>query len=178
MKISLIVAAAQNNSIGFNNDPPWGRGLKADLKKFKELTTGHAIIMGRKTFESIGKALPNRTNIVLTRDPAYEAAGCVVFTDIDKALNFAASQGETEAFVIGGANIFMQILPKADKIYLTRVHANMEGDTYFPEIASPPWRKVSEEKHSKDGDNIYDYTFELWQRHNANLQNYYANDTN
>ncbi|HAS41962.1 MAG TPA: diacylglycerol kinase [Microscillaceae bacterium] len=129
MKISIVVAVAENGVIGKNNQLPWR--LSSDLKHFKKLTTGHAVLMGRKTYESIGRPLPKRTNLIVTRNQAYQAAGCEVFTSIDQALEFAQKSNETEVFIIGGAQIYQQILPKVDTVYLTKVKAEVVGDAYF-----------------------------------------------
>ncbi len=164
MLISLIVAIDENNGIGYQNKLPWGYGLKADLKRFKELTTGHTVIMGRKTFESIGRPLPNRNNILLTRDTGFKAEGVEIADALEKAISLAQRGGETEAFIIGGANIFEQALPLANKIYLTRVHGQFPADTFFPKIESPPWQKTHKEFHPKDAENLYDTTFEINER--------------
>ena len=164
MEISLVVAAAENNAIGYENDLPWGRGLPADLEHFKKTTSGHTVIMGRKTFESIGRLLPNRTNIIISRDQNYDASGGIVVTSLEQALSYARSRDEKEIFIIGGAQIFERSLPLATKIYLTRVHADVPGDTFFSGLNPNQWQKVSEEKHLKDEKNIYDYTFEMWER--------------
>lgn len=156
--LSLLVAMARNRVIGAKNDLPWY--LPADLKRFKELTTGHTVIMGRTTFESIvariGKPLPNRTNIILTRDANYAAPeGCVVVTSLEEALSKASGE---EVFVIGGGQVFEQALSRAGKIYLTRVEADIEGDVLFPELG-PEWKQVSSEPHPADDKNEYPYTF-------------------
>ncbi len=154
--ISLVVAMAKNRVIGSNNDLPWY--LSADLKHFKEITTGHTIVMGRTTLESIvarlGKPLPNRTNVVLTHDANYQAPeGCVVVTTLDDALRIS-----DDVMVIGGGQVFAEALPKADRIYLTRVEADIAGDVLFPELG-PEWKEVSSETHEADEKNEYPYTF-------------------
>jgi len=128
--ISIIAAVAENRAIGIHNRLPWH--LPADLKYFRNKTLGHHVIMGRKNYQSIGKPLPQRTNIVITRDPGFDAPGCVVVNSIDAAL--AAADGDPEVFIIGGAGIYAQSLPFADRLYLTLVHHSFEGDTYFPEL--------------------------------------------
>ena len=129
MKISIVVAVAENGVIGKDNQLPWR--LSSDLKHFKKLTTGHAVLMGRKTYESIGRPLPKRTNLIVTRNTEYQAAGCEVFTSIEQALEFAQKANETEVFVIGGAQIYQQIMPQVDTVYLTKVKAEVVGDAYF-----------------------------------------------
>ena len=138
MRLSIIVAAAENNVIGHNNALIWR--LSADLKHFKALTTGHAVIMGRKTYESIGKALPNRRNIVISSNPALV-------------------QEETEAFIIGGGSIYAELWNRADRLYLTRVHANPEGETVIPAVQDKEWKETKREAHAADEKNEYAYTF-------------------
>lgn len=148
MKLALIVAAAANNVIGLENRLPWH--LPQDLKYFKAKTNGKPIIMGRKTYESIGKPLPGRTNIVITRQPAWQAPeGVLVAHGLEEAValaDLAAKQSDPppdEAFVIGGAEIYRSSLMRADRVYLTRIHKNFAGDTYFPELSAKEWLKVS-----------------------------------
>ncbi|MES3019437.1 MAG: dihydrofolate reductase [Bacteroidota bacterium] len=155
MKISLIVATDEQNGIGKNNQLPWH--LPADLKHFKTLTTGHPIIMGRKTFESIGKALPNRRNIVISRQSGYTAEGADVVSSLRDA--FDLCEDESEAFVIGGAQIFEQSLSQADILYLTVIHHHFEADTFFPKIDSADWIQTESTTHEPDEKNIYSYTF-------------------
>jgi dihydrofolate reductase len=154
--IALVVAMAENNVIGKDNKLIWH--LPADLKHFKQITSGHPIIMGRKTFESIGKPLPNRTNIIVTRQTELEVAGCLVANSLAEAL-MLAQQLDSEVFVIGGAEIYQQALFLADTIYVTKVHHSFEGDTFFPEIDSVLWQEVSREKHEPDEKNSYPYSF-------------------
>jgi dihydrofolate reductase len=137
--ISLVVAAARNNAIGKGNALPWS--LPNDLKHFKDVTSGHAVVMGRKTFESIGRPLPNRRNIVITRQEDYKPEGVEVVGSLDAAI--AAVPAGEEAFVIGGGEIFKQALPIADRVYLTRVEADVEGDAFFPALEAGEWREVS-----------------------------------
>lgn len=143
MKISIIVAMAENRAIGYKNKLPWGR-LPEDLKRFKEITLGHAIIMGRKTFESIGRALPGRKNIVITSDRNYalKAPGCTVTFSVDDAIEKAKSFSSDEIFVIGGAEIYKQFLPMAEKIYLTLVHKEWPGDAFFPDLDLVKWEEI------------------------------------
>lgn len=155
MTISLIVAIDENNGIGKNNQLPWY--LPADLKHFKTLTTGHPIIMGRKTFESIGKALPNRKNIVISRQSNYLAEGADVVSSLPAA--FDLSQDEDEVFVIGGAQIFEHALPLSNTLYLTIIHHQFDVDTYFPHINEDSWIKVESINHAPDEKNNFSYTF-------------------
>jgi dihydrofolate reductase len=158
--ISLIVAASTNNVIGSGGDLPWK--LSADLQRFKALTMGKPIIMGRKTWESIGRPLPGRKNIVVTRQPGYEAVGCTVVASPDQAIEAADEAGEI--MIIGGGNLYRQFLPVADRIYLTRVHAEIEGDTLIPELLPSDWRTVSSESHTADEANDYDSEFRVLER--------------
>lgn len=161
--LSAIVAMSENRVIGVNNQLPWH--LPADLKHFKTLTTGHPIVMGRKTFESIGKPLPNRTNIILTRDPTYLATGCLVVTSIAEALNLSAVKQTNEIFIIGGATIYKQLLPQINKLYLTLVHTTIVGDTYFPPIEMSEWIEEAREEHAADEVNRFDYSFVTLRKH-------------
>jgi dihydrofolate reductase len=160
MRISLIAALARNRVIGRNNQLPWR--LSADLQHFKTLTMGKPIIMGRKTFESIGKPLPGRTNIVLTRERQFLAQGCVVVHDIDQALQVAAESDEV--MIIGGANLYRQFLPRADRLYLTEVKAEVTGDTWFPDLDITGWTETERVSHQADEKNEYDYDFVILDR--------------
>jgi dihydrofolate reductase len=155
--LSAIVAMAENRIIGKNNQLPWH--LPADLKHFKTITTGHPILMGRKTHESIGKPLPNRLNIILTRDPNYQSAGCTVVTSVESALKEAARHDENELFIIGGAEIYKQLLPQIQRLYLTIVHHQLEGDASFPALNTEEWKEISREKHEADDANAFAYSF-------------------
>ncbi|MCM1030573.1 MAG: dihydrofolate reductase [Oscillibacter sp.] len=155
MQLSIIVAASENHVIGRNNALIWH--LSADLKHFKALTTGHAVIMGRKTFESIGKALPNRRNVVISRNPEFMAEGCEVTASVEDALALVA--GEEEVFVIGGGRIYNELWSRADRLYLTRVHTETEGDTYIPAVDKEEWELVSREDFKADEKNEFDYSF-------------------
>jgi len=155
MKLSIVVAMAANGVIGRDNQLPWH--LPTDLKHFKQLTTGKPILMGRKTWESIGRPLPERTNIVITRDPDYQAAGCVVVHSIDAALR--AVEHHKEAMVIGGSELYRQVLPDVSTIYLTRVHADIEGDAVFPELDAGEWREVERTDCEPDENNALAYSF-------------------
>ncbi len=161
MKISLIVAASENNVIGRDNDLPWK--LPDDMKFFVRTTKGHHILTGRKNLESFGKLLPNRTNIVLTKKRDYEFEGAAIFHELEEAVEFARSRGEEELMVIGGGEIYRQFMDKADRIYLTRVHTEIEGDTYFPEL-NEDWKLISEEYHPKDERHAFDFTFMMFDR--------------
>ncbi len=155
MNINIIVAASKNNIIGKDNDLIWH--LSADLKRFKRLTTGHTIIMGRKTFESIGRPLPNRTSVIITTQTDYKAEGCIVVHSLEEALQFA--QKEEEVFIIGGGSIYKQAMPLADKIFFTLIHDTFEGDTFFPAIDQQQWTVVQQEDHQPDEKNKYVYSF-------------------
>ncbi len=161
MKISLIVAAAENNVIGKDNDLPWR--LPDDMKFFVRTTKGHHILTGRKNLESFGKLLPNRTNIVLTRDKSYQFEGAEIFYELKDAIQFAKENGEEELMIIGGGEIYKQSLPIADCVYLTRVHTKIEGDTLFPKLG-PEWKEVSSEYHPKDEKHQFDFTFKEYEK--------------
>lgn len=160
MNISIIAAMAENRVIGLSNKMPWH--LPADLKHFKALTVGKSIIMGRNTFESIGKALPQRRNIVVTRNPDYQAEGCDIAHSLDDALTLCAN--EAEIMIIGGAQLYQQCLPIATRMYLTIIHHRFEGDTYFPEFDKNHWQVAHHEKHDPDTKNPYNYTFLTYQK--------------
>lgn len=159
-KITLIVAASENNVIGKNNKMLWR--LPNDFKYFKKNTLGHSVVMGRKTFESIGKPLVDRRNIILTRNFNYLPEETDVANSVNEVLNYC--RDEREIFVIGGSEIYKQTLPLASKILLTRVHTQIDGDAYFPELLDHEWKKVSAEKHEQDDQHPYAYTFEVYQR--------------
>lgn len=159
-RISLVVAIASNRAIGKDNQLLWH--LPNDLKFFKKTTTGHAVIMGRRTFESIGKALPNRRNIVVTRQTDYQADHIETVPSVKEAL--ALCTGDDEVFVIGGGQLYEHTLSVADRVYLTRVEANIEGDTFFPELPEDEWERISAETHPADDRHAYSYAFEIWKR--------------
>lgn len=159
--ISLIWAMDENRVIGHHNQLPWR--LPEDLKFFKRVTMGHPIVMGRKTFESIGKPLPGRENIVITRDQNFNPDGCIVMNSMDEFFEFAALP-DHDVFVIGGAEIFKEVLPKADKLYLTMIHEQFEGDTFFPVFDIDKWQLESREQGLKDEKNPYDYEFLIFKR--------------
>jgi dihydrofolate reductase len=156
MKISLIVAMASNRVIGLNNKMPWH--LSADLKKFKKITMGSPILMGRKTYESIGKPLPGRTNIVISRNLDYQQDGCLVFNDIKTALEKACESAE-EIFIIGGSDLYKAMLPIANTIYLTLINQEFHGDTFFPEIELNDWSEVEREDIIDDFNAAFGYSF-------------------
>lgn len=155
MTISIIVATDSNNLIGNNNQLPWH--LPADLKHFKNITTGHTIIMGRKTYDSIGKALPNRKNIVITRNTNYTLPDAEVVNSLQQALQNRV--GEGEVFIIGGSQIFNEALPLATKLYLTIIHHTFQGDTWFPKLDLPKWKLLKKEFFQPDEKNLYSYSF-------------------
>ncbi len=155
MKISIIVAMASNRTIGQNNKMPWH--LSADLKKFKKITMGSPILMGRKTFESIGYPLPGRSNIIISRNPSFQQSDCLVFNTIEKAIN--ACEKYDEIFIIGGASIYQTTLSKANYLYLTQIHKEFEGDTFFPAIDNQLWREVEREDVNDDTTVNFKYSF-------------------
>lgn len=163
MKLSLIAALAANNVIGRNNQVPWR--LPTDLRRFKALTMGHHLIMGRKTFDSVGRPLPGRVNVVITRREEWSAAGVTVVHSLEQALRVAAEAGDAEAFIAGGAEIYELAIHRADRMYLTRVHAEVEGDTFFPEFDDvSEWRLVDAEHFEADERNEYPFSFLTYDR--------------
>ncbi|HEY6140577.1 MAG TPA: dihydrofolate reductase [Thermoanaerobaculia bacterium] len=161
MRISIIAILAANNVIGRDNQLPWY--LPADLKRFKALTTGHHLIMGRKTFESLGKPLPGRTNVVVTRSGGVCAPGVVIVPSIDAALDVA--KGDGEIFIAGGAQIYEQTIHRAGRMYLTRIHADFEGDTLFPDFDDvTEWQLTDSEHHEADEKNAWPYSFLTYER--------------
>ena len=163
MIISAIVAVSKDGVIGRDNQIPWY--LPEDLKYFKKVTLGHPVIMGRKSFVSIGRPLPKRTNIIVTRDPFYIVSGCIVVNTLEEALEWALKEGEDEIFIIGGGEIFEQSISYWDKLYLTEVDLYVpDGDVFFPEINPEEWALLSEEHHDADEKNEYTYTFKVFER--------------
>jgi dihydrofolate reductase len=153
-RLSLIAAMAENRVIGADNRLPWH--LPEDLKHFRKLTSGHPVILGRKTYESIGRLLPNRTNVIVTRNPAYRVEGAVIVGSLDEAIAAATrAPGGDEVFVIGGAEIYALALPRADRIYLTEVHQHVEGDAYFPEL--PAGAFVVETRDDRGGNPSFSF---------------------
>ena len=170
MRLSLILAMADNGVIGLSRPDPSRPGassslpwhLPRDLRRFKRLTVGHTMIMGRKTWDSIGRPLPKRRSLVLTRDLGFRAEGAEVAHSLDQAL--AAAAAEEEAFIIGGVAVFAEALPRADRVYLTRVHGDVEGDVRLPELDLDGWRLVASEPHLADERHALAFTFECWNR--------------
>ena len=163
MQISTIVGFGNNQEIGKDNDIPWY--LPADLKYFKKVTTGHPIIMGRKCFDSIGRALPNRTNIIVSRNPEFYIEGCILTHSVDAALSVAKQSGASEAFIIGGGQIYKWGLPLSNKLYITEIDIDIpNADIFFPKIDYSQWHLKEEVKYSKDDKNAYDYCFKLYER--------------
>ena len=160
MKVSMIVAASANNVIGVDGGLPWR--LSEDLRRFKEITMGKPMIMGRLTFESIGKALSGRHSIVITRQTDYEAEGCDVVATVDAALELAS--GADEVMIIGGGKVYEQLLPLTDRIYLTRVHADFDGDTFFPNINEDEWQIVSSEPFPPNDERPFSISFQTLER--------------
>lgn len=162
MRISIIVAVANNGVIGRGNKLIWH--LSDDLKNFKQITYGHFVIMGRKTFESIGKPLPGRTNIVLSRNNLLKPEGCFVFPSLDEAIQYAVQHGQEEIFIIGGEKVYRSVIDLADMIYLTRVHTSPEGDAFFPELDPSIWHVVSQRNFRQNERNEYDFDILVLQR--------------
>lgn len=156
----MIAAVAENNALGKNNDLLWH--LPNDFKRFKALTSGHHIIMGRKTFESFPKPLPNRTHIIITRDKGYKAEGCIIVDSIKKAL--AVCPEDQDNYIIGGGEIYNLGLPYADKLDITKVHHTFDADAYFPDIDLDEWELTQSEFNSKDDNHDYDFTFQTFLR--------------
>jgi dihydrofolate reductase len=162
MRISLLVAMDENRGIGIENRLPWH--LSTDLKRFKTLTMGHCLIMGRKTYESIGRPLAGRTMIVITRNPAYRTNGCLIAHSVEEALNLAENSGESEVFVIGGGEIFLQTVDLADRIYLTLVKSQVIADTSFPEISLSQWLQVKSADYPAGVKDQYPHTYRVLER--------------
>jgi dihydrofolate reductase len=165
MTISLIAAMAQNRVIGKNNDLPWK--LPDDMKFFMQTTKGHYVIMGRKNYDSLHekfKPLPNRTNIVVTRQKNFQAPGCLVVNSVESGIAIARQNQEQETFIIGGAEIYKLALPEAHRIYLTEIHAHVDGDTYFPEFSKKEWKEISRIPHSADERHLFSFDFVIYER--------------
>lgn len=160
MSCSIVAAVADNWAIGMDGDLPWH--LPADLRHFKNLTVGHHLIVGRKTWQSVGKPLPKRTMVVVTRDPDYHVEGVVVVHSLAEAL--VAARSDDEPFVAGGAGLYREALSVADRMYLTRIHAEFKADTFFPFFDEEAWLLQSEERHEPDQSNRYSYTFQVFRR--------------
>jgi len=165
-ELAIIVAVAENGVIGSNNALPWK--LPEDLQNFKRITMGKPVVMGRKTYESIGRPLPGRTNIVVTRNVSFRAEGVLAVHSIDEALalasEVAASAGVAEAIVMGGADLYAATIPGADRLYITEVHASVEGDAVLPTIDWTRWREVCREHRVAQSPNPYDYSFVRYER--------------
>lgn len=159
--ISLIVAMGKNNVIGLNNDMPWH--LPNDLAHFKKVTTGHTIVMGRKTYESIGRPLPNRKNVVLTRQQNNFPEEVTIINELNDVYRWS-EQSEEEIFIIGGGHIYKQSLPFADRLYVTQINETFKGDTFFPEFSNDEWKLIAQTKGIKDENNPYDYDFLQYDR--------------
>ncbi len=162
MIISFIVAASTNNVIGKNNQLPWS--LPNDMKFFKNITWAMPVLMGRKSFESLGKPLPGRLNIVITRQNNWKPEGTTIVHSVEDAIKVATAADYNEAFIIGGGEIFKEAMPVADKIYLTRVDVTLEGDAFFPVMNPKEWLMVSEQSFPTDKKHAYAYHFQLWER--------------
>jgi dihydrofolate reductase len=160
--VSIIVAAAANGVIGRDGGLPWR--LPADLRHFKRTTMGHHLVVGRRTWEEVGRPLPGRTMVVVTRDPALGIPGVVVVSSLQEAVAVAVGAGDDEVFVAGGGEIYRQAMAMAHRVYLTRIHADIEGDTTFPELDGEAWRLVSREDHEADEGNPYPYSFLVYER--------------
>ncbi|MGN5011352.1 type 3 dihydrofolate reductase [Aeromonas veronii] len=162
MKISMIAAMAHDRVIGKDNQMPWH--LPADLAHFKRVTLGKPVLMGRKTFESIGRPLPGRRNLVISRNPDYQAEGIEVVGSIEAALALLAGSSVEELMVIGGGHLYAEMLPSADCLYLTQIDLAVEGDTRFPAFDDGQWQRIACESHPADEKNPHPYSFETWQR--------------
>ena len=159
-KLSLIVAMAKNHTIGVNNTLPWR--CPEDLKHFKALTMGHHMIMGRKTFDSIGKPLPGRTTVVVTRNTELHIDGCTMANSLEQAI--AACANDDETFIVGGAELYTQALPLVDRLYITEIQQEVEGDAHFPQFARDEWEEVSREVHSQETPQQLEYHFVSYRR--------------
>lgn len=157
-RVSILVAYDRNRAIGHGNKLPWH--LPADLKRFKALTMGHHIVMGRKTYESIGRPLAGRANVVITREIGYRAEGSIVVDTLERALDVA--QEDKEIFIIGGAQIFLQMLPFCDRLYATEIDAAFDADTYFPEFDKESWVESSRDHHEADPTHPYPFDFVIY----------------
>jgi dihydrofolate reductase len=163
MIVSIIVAASENNVIGRDNQLPWH--LPADLKYFKQTTMGKPVIMGRKTFESVGRPLPGRPNIIITRQEDYAREGIIVTASLQEALDAAHAFEVDEVFITGGSQVFEQAIPTlVQRIYLTRIHAKVEGDAFFPELDREQWQLISSDPRPADEKHAYAFTFEVWEK--------------
>lgn len=163
MVINLVVAATENNVIGKDNKLLWH--LPKDLTFFKNTTWAMPVIMGRKTYESMGKPLPGRTNIIITSNADYSPGnGVITVTSIDNAVEESGKTDAKECYIIGGGEIFKQVMPRADRIYMTRVHTTLDGDTFFPKISENEWLLASDTRFEADAKHAFPYSFQIWQR--------------
>jgi dihydrofolate reductase len=162
IKFSLLVAAAENNVIGKDNKLPWN--LPNDLKYFKNLTWGMPVVMGRKTYESFGKPLRGRSNIIITRNKDWKGEGVETTDSIEGAINLAKQSDVKEIFIIGGGEVFKTIISEADRIYITRIHHSFDGDAFFPEINESEWQLVKKTDCAADEKNAYPHSFQVWER--------------
>jgi dihydrofolate reductase len=165
MIISLIAALAKNHVIGKNNDLPWN--LPDDMKYFMQTTKGHHVIMGRKNYQSLPekfRPLPNRTNIVVTRQEGFQAPGCIVVHSVGDGFELAENNGEPELFIVGGAEIYRAAMPHTQRMYLTEIHAVIEGDTYFPQFSQAEWKEVSRTHHPADERHRFPFDFVIYER--------------
>ncbi len=169
MIVSQIVAASLNNVIGVHNGLPWH--MPRDMAYFKEKTLGHHIVTGRRNYEAEGKALPGRVNIVLSRNPDYKIPDGIVVNKLEHAIDIARKAGETELFIVGGEQIYRLAMSVTDRIYLTRIHTVVEGDTFYPEPDRREWKEVFCERHQKDESNPFDYDFLVYERESENKTN-------
>jgi dihydrofolate reductase len=160
--ISLIAAIDDHSGIGKNNQLPWH--LSSDLRRFKQLTMGHTIVMGRKTYETIGRALPGRITIILTHQENYKRTGCQVMNSLEEAIQSAEESNERELFVIGGGEVFLQAIDRADRIYLTDVKTDAHADVFFPRFNQAKWEVIEKEANSKSDMDEYDSTYTVYQR--------------
>lgn len=158
--LSLIVAMTENGVIGRGGDMPWR--MSDDLRRFKRITLGHHIVMGRKTYDSIGRPLPGRTSIVISRQATYADPQVRAARSLDEALQLAS--GDHEVFITGGSQIFAMALPHVDRMYLTRIHCELDGDTHFPDVDWSRWRLIEQQTHRADDRNQYDYSFQTYER--------------
>ena len=162
MRLSLIAAVGDNGIIGRGQELPWR--LSADLRRFKSLTMNHHVLMGRKTFASIGRPLPGRTLLVVSQQPNFAAENATVVASLLAAIDHAKQHGDSEAFVIGGGEIYRQAIDVVDRLYLTRVHAMIDGDVRFPDVDFSQWQLIAESHHDADEKNEYDTTFQIFDR--------------
>ncbi len=171
MILSLIAAIGKNNALGINNKLLWN--LPSDMKHFRDITSGHTVIMGWKTYQSIGRLLPNRKNIIISSDPNSTVAGADIVSSLDDAFKLASleqgrkfeeNQEEVEVFIIGGGKTYSLAMPKATKLYITEVEDSPEADTFFPEINNEEWKEISREKHGADPQNLFSYSFVVYTR--------------